>query len=195
MTMPQKICIIYGFCEGPQLAKRMLQTLRDAGFTIVHDPHQADIVLAHSGGCFLVPEDLPARQIVMIGLTHWPGHSIIGALIKKNWRDFRFHRSEQKVATWIHKFSWNLIYFWNMPTNFRMLVGRRQGHFWHVRNLVLIRNREDTFCTPHVTDLPFVHDPQYIELPDQHDDLWLHPERYVAIIKHNATRVLAAPDK
>lgn len=78
-----KVCIIYGFCEGPRLAGRFLHALAEAGHTSVSDPYAADVVIGHSGGCYLVPTDLPARQVIFIGLTHWPGKSIVRALIEK----------------------------------------------------------------------------------------------------------------
>jgi hypothetical protein len=176
-------CILYGFCEGPRLAGNMLKALDYAGYRITHDPYEADIVIAHSGGCFLVPHDLPARQVIMIGLTHWPGKSIVRALIEKNWDDFRFHASSRNIRAWLHKFSWNLVYFWNMPRNLQMLRDRKRGDFWQAKRVTLVRNKEDTFCTPDIKSLPFAHPPKFIELPDQHDDIWLHPERYTAIIK------------
>jgi hypothetical protein len=178
-----KVCIIYGFCEGPRLATPMLDALRKAGHSIVRDPYAADIVFAHSGGCFLVPSDLPARQVVMVGLVHWPGRSIIDALIRKNINDFEHHRRDRKAGRWLQKFSWNLVYFWNVPHNVAMLRTRGKGDFWHAKHLTLVRNKEDTFCTPDLASLPFTHQPRFVELPDQHDDIWLHPERYAAVIQ------------
>jgi hypothetical protein len=185
------VCILYGFCEGPRMGGQFLRLLAINRYHIISDPRRADVLIAHSGGCFLVPVDTAARQIIMVGLTHWPGKSIVRALLEKNWNDFRYHRSERKAGAWLHKFSWNLVYFWNMPRNFHMLRARKRGDFWRAKHITLVRNREDSFCTPDIASLPFVHKPEYIELPDQHDDIWLHPDRYVDIINHYAKRLLA----
>jgi hypothetical protein len=175
--------IIYGFCEGQRMAGGFVQALRDAGHEIVDNPHQADVVFAHSGGCFLVPSDLPAKQIIMIGFTHWPGKSILRALIQKNWNDFHAHRHERSAGAWAGKVKWNLVYFWRMGRNIAMLRERKRGEFWQVERLTLVRNEEDSFCTPDLASLPFTHAPYTVELPGQHDDCWLHPERYISVIQ------------
>jgi len=182
-TRSRSACILYGFCEGPRLARPMLASLTHAGYRITRDPYEADVVIAHSGGCFLVSWDLPARKVLMVGLVHWPGKSIVHALTEKIREDFLFHRRDRNMSTWLRKFAWNLVYFWNMPHNLRMLHGRKRGDFWRVKYLTFIRNKEDTFCVPNVAALPFVHPPTFIGLPDQHDDIWLHPKRYVDIIR------------
>jgi len=181
--MARAVCIIYGFCEGPNMAGRMLRALTEAGYTIVDDPYQADIVIAHSGGCFLVPGDLPTKQVIMIGLTYWPGKSILKALIQKNWNDVQYHRRDRKGLAWLQKVRWNVVYFWNMRRNFAMLRERKRGDFWRVKHLTLIRNDEDSFCTPDIASLPFAHKPAFVAVPDQHDDCWLHPHRYLAVIQ------------
>ncbi len=186
------VCILYGFCEGPRIGRRFESELGRAGFSVEPDVSRADIVVAHSGGCFLVSDSLPARQVVMIGLTHWPGKPIVWSLIEKSWNDFRFQRGARNLRGWLHKFAWNLIYFWNMPNNLRMLKARKRGEFWQAKHLTLIRNYEDSFCTPDVASLPFDRTPTIVELPGQHDDCWLRPENYVDIIKSEYDKRLLA---
>ncbi|HSX35421.1 MAG TPA: hypothetical protein VLH84_00635 [Patescibacteria group bacterium] len=181
--MPKKICIIYGFCEGPRIAARMLTTLKNNGFEITGDPHNADVILAHSGGCYMVPHNVAAKRIIMVGLTYWPGKSITRTFAKKIWDDLTHHRSERAARFWAHKTRWNLTYFWNMPRNFAMLNALRAGDFWQLTRVTVVRNHQDHFCTPDLTCLPFAHKPRLVELPGQHDDLWLHPERYLSVIQ------------
>lgn len=178
-----KVCIIYGFCEGPRMSTLMHQELKRAGHELTNDPYAADIVIAHSGGCFLVPHDLPASQVLMIGLTYWPGKSIARALVQKSWNDYLHHRSDRKARAWAKKTLWNGVYFWKMHRNAHMLIKRRRGDFWKVERLTLIRNEEDPFCTPKLDSIPFAVKPRYVTLPDQHDDCWLHPERVIAVIQ------------
>src|SRR5262249_370203 len=99
------------------------------------------------------------------------------------WNDAVHHRHERAAKAWVHKIFWNLVYFWNMPRNLRMLRELQRGDFWHAERLTLVRNSEDSFCTPDLSRLPFAHKPQLVELPGQHDDLWLHPDRYLPVIQ------------
>ncbi|HSW99194.1 MAG TPA: hypothetical protein VLF71_05135 [Candidatus Saccharimonadales bacterium] len=168
------------------MASSLLRALQNAGHEIIRDPYQADVVFAHSGGCFLVPPDLPARRVVMVGLTYWPGKSIVRALIQKNANDFHAHRGDRNLRAWAHKFTWNTVYFWNMAHNVRMLRARARGEFWHATHAThatVVRNKEDSFCAPNLASLPFTHPPHLVELAGQHDDCWLHPERYLAVIQ------------
>ncbi len=177
------VAIIYGFCEGPRLAGDMLRTLSQAGFEVTSNYQAADIVIAHSGGCFLVPRQSKAKQNIMIGLTYWPGRSIVRSLFEKIWNDLRHHHNNRKTRAWLQKSFWNLVYFWNMPHTLRMLRGRARGEFWNVQSLTVVRNAEDSFCTPDLKHIPFTHPPHFVALPDQHDDCWLNPDRYISVIQ------------
>lgn len=70
-----------------------------------------------------------------------------------------------------------------MPHNFAMLRERKRGAFWGIQHLTVVRNTEDSFCTPDLASLPFSHKPRFVEIPGQHDDCWLHPERYLPVIQ------------
>jgi hypothetical protein len=177
----QAVCVIYGFCEGPRLAEPLLRLLQQAGYAITDNPQEANIVIGHSGGCFLVPEATPAPRIIMVGLPYWPGKSTFRALVQKNRAEIHSYYREHHLSGWLRKFSWNLVYFWKFSANLRMLRAQQRGTFWHTRNLVIVRNREDLCCTPAITAAPFRHSPAFIALPGHHDDLWLHPQDYVAI--------------
>src|SRR5438046_8452477 len=89
MTKPVRIYILYGFREGPHSGRRLLPRLRAAGFEPTSDVQSADIILSHSGGCFLAPNNLAAQPpIVMVGLPYWPGKSTARSLLEKNRVEF-----------------------------------------------------------------------------------------------------------
>lgn len=180
------ICILYGFCEGPHSGRRLTRLLQQAGYTLSSDPQTADIVLAHSGGCFVIPPTPQAKRLIMIGLPFTPGKSTARALLEKNRAEFRYFRRQHHLVAWLHKLCWHSLYFWKMPTNFRMLQAQRQGAFWQLQRVTVIRNRDDLCCTPDCTALMFGQPPALIALSGQHDDLWLHPEPYLDIINYYA---------
>jgi hypothetical protein len=59
--MSESVCIIYGLNEGAAMGRKLVRALKEAGFTITDDSAGADIILAHSGGCYLVPPTNRAR--------------------------------------------------------------------------------------------------------------------------------------
>jgi hypothetical protein len=179
------VCIVYGFSEGAAHGRALRQVLTASGFRVVKDPAKADILIAHSGGCFVVPEKHQATLVILVGIDHWPGKSFIVAITQKVWNDVVAHRGERKLTAWLRKTGWNLIYGGNIRRHLRMLRGKRRGSAWSINaaRLVLVRNHEDTFCTPDTHTLPFKSKPITVELIGQHDDIWLHPEPYVDIIQ------------
>jgi hypothetical protein len=77
-----------------------------------------------------------------------------------------------------------------------MLNGRQ----YYLNNLkghavVLIRNREDTTTTPEFKKLPQSYISNYISLYGQHDDCWLHPEKYTNLLRGLAQQYNLKTDK
>ncbi len=161
----------------------MLRALDKAGFKVVDNPYVAEIIIGHSGGCLLVPDDLPARHIFLVGPTYWPGRSMLRSLLEKNASDFKSHRRGRLARQWADKFRWNVYYFWNMPRNIAMLCALKNPPSWRARHVTVVRNHDDSFCTPDFNSLPFTHKARFIELPGQHDDIWLHPEPYIQLLQ------------
>jgi hypothetical protein len=176
------VCILYGFCEGPQIGKGLIATLQATGFDITTNASRADIIIAHSGGCFVLPEQHRARLVLLIGVPHWPGKSMARGIYQKVVSDYALHRHTQMLRQWLLKTSWHGIYFWHMVYNWRMLRAIKRPFHTDADRVVLIRNREDTSCTPDIAQLPALPQQTFLALPGQHDDCWLHPERYAAII-------------
>lgn len=160
----------------------MLYTFDKAGFTVIDDPYKAEFVIAHSGGCLLVPDDLPASKVILIGPVYWPGRSIFRSTVEKNVNDFIKHRQNHQTRRWAKKVRWNLYYFWNIPRNVAMLRALKNSRSWNARNITVVRNAEDRFCTPNLKSLPFTHGAYFVKLPGQHDDLWSYPERYTNLL-------------
>lgn len=121
----------------------------------------------------------------MIDIPYWPGNSILKSLGQKFFQDlvlnFRLHRRR----LWLQKTLWNGLYMLNLARTYKMLNGRRRETVWDLRapKTILIRNQEDTFCTPEVEKLPFKHKPTIVHLPGSHDDCWINPEPYIKLLE------------
>lgn len=185
---PVTIAIAYGLNEGPFMGRRLRRALHTAGFTVINDLVMADIIIAHSGGCFVLAPR-PKQHVVMIGLPYWPDRSMLGALARKVAADIKTHHREGELSYWLHKTIWNSVYFWRMGNNIRMLRGRSSGAFWMYPNLTLVRNTHDAMCTPHIPLGRFKHQPQFVELPGHHDDCWRMPTPIVRIVQSIARNI------
>lgn len=179
------VCILYGFCEGPRVSGRFRQQLLQAGYDVIQNPAEADIIIGHSGGCFLLPEKIRAKHIMLIGPVYWPGRGVLSSLLRKLTSDLRNHHAKGAFGFWARKSFWNLVYFWNLPGTLRMLAGRRRGYQWqHGAITTVIRPELDSFCTPDLACLPFTGKPKFIHAAGQHDDCWREPEAYIAQLKN-----------
>ncbi len=181
--MQPKVCIQYGFCEGPKIGRAFESSLKSAGYALTRNMDDADIVVAHSGGCFVIPNNSDRKLMCMIGLPYSPSKPMVVNMIRKIWLDFKNHEEVRSITWWVNKTFWNGVYFFRMPNNMRMLLGMRSRKWQSCKNVVLIRNTEDVMCTVATDKLPFVYAPKIASLAGQHDDCWIHSDKYVDIIK------------
>jgi hypothetical protein len=72
-----KVFIAYGWPEGQWHGKQLRNDLIDCNYQITYSPEEADIIIAHSAGCYLLPNSLRAKLILLIGLPNWPNKPLI----------------------------------------------------------------------------------------------------------------------
>jgi hypothetical protein len=185
MTKPARVCILYGLAEGQKTGQLFEKTLSSAGFSISRDAKDADIVVTHSGGCFLLPASTSARLIILIGVPFWPGKAILTAMHQKTLQEFGLRKAEKQLGKWLERMKLHLWYLCNLPIAVKLWRGRHLGNVWSVSNrrLVLVRNHDDVYCTPELGSLPFKKAPEIVELPGQHDDCWDNPAPYIRILE------------
>ena len=171
--------MIYGFAEGHSVSKRMRKELSAKGFTLSSDPKDADIIMAHSGGSFMLPAKHQARLVVLINPPMWLGRSPLRGLTPKV-------KQETKNSYWYRKSWFNFLYLFSRPASWaRMSKSIKRGIF-HTGDArtVIIRNRHDTFAHPEdVLACSSVSGWMVCSLDGSHDDLWEHPSPYVDLIK------------
>ena len=173
--------ILYGFSEGPRKATRFLQALATAGFTIAQDAQQADVIVAHSGGCFIVPPTHAGQKVVLVGVPYSASRQGFSAWRRNSAAIFATTRQAGMAAT-VQYLWWSFVYICNMAANVRMLRGFLNHNIWQLQgNVVLVHNQRDFYSPPE--DLPFVAKPKHVLLPGHHDDIWLHPQRYLSVLQ------------
>lgn len=184
-----KVAIVYGWSEGPWQGRRMRAALQRQGFKIIRDPAEADIILAHSEGCYWLPRNAKAKLIVLIGVPYWPGRRLVTSTLLNLVANVKTE-SRQNPGWWFAKLVHNLYYIFrrpnltirlitkHKPTNLPKLSGAQRG--------LLIRGDQDTFCHPNAHgQLPQLADYRFAQLPGVHDDCWMNPVPYIDLIcKH-----------
>lgn len=181
--MNRSVCILYGINEGPATGKRLVKALTQAGFSITTDPETADIIFAHSGGCFLIPPRNRAKHVVLVGIAYWPHRPWLLATVRKSWREAALYYREHRLSHLAYKWSCYLRYA-NLKSALRMAFNRSAAKPWNSKQpQIIIRNRHDVYCCAEVYEMPFRGPRTFISLPGEHDDCWDHPERYVYLLQ------------
>lgn len=195
-TKPLTFAVSYGFLGGPAHSRKLRQLLSAKGYDCTADLEHADIILAHSAGCFLIPKQAKPKLVVYVGMPLAQAQ-LPAAFVKAN------HSS---IVSALHD---KAIIKVMKITLLSWYYGLRQPK----RNWNIIRTIKTAVPTlPPGAAITFItnrYDPwpsgdtlhQYVEskegrqwvfmsLPGSHDDVWEQPEKYAAIIDYYA-RLLA----
>ncbi|HEY8999266.1 MAG TPA: hypothetical protein VIM53_03020 [Candidatus Saccharimonadales bacterium] len=179
------VVVLYGFCEGKRVGRKFHDCLRLAGFEVIEDASKADVIVAHSGGCFLVPEKTKAKLALLIGVPVGPAKSLPQHWLRKIAMDVSLHWREHAMRAWLAKTFWNGMYFWKISTDLKMLRALKSNDIFIPSDsqTVLIHNKGDGSSLKDAHTLS----PRAIsyELPGQHDDLWDNPKPYITLIEEN----------
>ncbi len=188
-NMNKKIAILYGWAEGAGHAKHLRTSLRAHGFHITRKPEEADIIIAHSGGIFLLPSNMRAELVMLIGVPYWPGKRPIKSLLDK----IRFELKNRSNSRYlIRKILFNCIYIASKPIHhYRIWISWKKKRYpsSSEASFLAVRNKHDVF-TNHKDVLNLASDNNWnvVSLYGQHDDLWLNPENYIRLIKSKLTK-------
>jgi hypothetical protein len=180
--------VVYGFCEGDWHGRHFKQSLQEAGFAVTDEAHKADIIITHSGGPYALPANITPRQVVFINPVYWPGKTWLYSFTQKVWRDYVFHRRSHRLEHFWRKNAMNLLYLFRLRHSLTMLKHYNTRPFRDMLPscpIVVIRNSNDPWCTPALTEsVPEVK--SMYELPGEHDDCWLSPQPYVDLLQSTA---------
>jgi len=180
--------MIYGFAEGPWQGKRFCAELTRQGFKTTEDPTKADIVIAHSGGCFMLPEPNGHQLTVLMNPPYWPGKPLTLSAVQSLWWNAETFAKEGAFGFWLKKVCWNTWYIFRYPTKSRWIIRHAHKRELHQainqRRTLIIRSNQDNWLAPNASNVIAEHaDFTYRELPGIHDDCWLHPAPYIEVLK------------
>jgi len=184
----QTVSILHGWAGGKWHTKEFVKSLKDAGFLISGNPSSADIIIAHSTGCYRLPTASKASLIVLMGPPYWPNKSIFKRLLNKKHHDNKL--SAQKVSRGyvFKKTLWEAIYVFAKPS-YTAVALRNHRNLSSLENIMnkkilLIRNSDDCFCSSEIHQAAKKYpNIRYLQLAGAHDDFYLNHAPYVDLIK------------
>ena len=112
--------ILYGLAEGPFQSRTLRQLLEKAGFSQAK-PHEADVIITHSGGCYTVPKHTKATLFLHINPPYWPGKPLAASAREKLTYDFRLRRQRHQLKRWAISLGANGMYALNLRATLAMV--------------------------------------------------------------------------
>ena len=181
------VAILEGWAGGPKLSKIFRHELANHDFEVIDSPKAANIVVAHSTGCYFLPGDMQAKLVMLINPPYWPGQSIITRFIKM---------SSNESRLLIEQFGWKRlitdrlleVYYFLAKPLYTYSVIKNQSHLDFLDKLsgqkvLLIRNENDEFCSPKIKEVVSKHkNIRYLSLPGYHSDYYTNPRPYIDLL-------------
>lgn len=183
---PTTLAIIHGWAEGGRLSGRLAGALARRGFTVTDNLATADIIFAHSLGCYLVPSQSKAKLILLVGIPSGSNRSLPAALGRKLANEAVHHRRHAELGWWGKKLAYGAWCALAKPSNlFYIFTKRNLEHLPSAdgRRVLVVRPRHDPFVSKNIDHILEEKGYEYREVNGQHDDCWLDPEVYAGIIE------------
>jgi hypothetical protein len=178
-----KVYISYGWPEGRWHSKQLVEALKKQGCKVVSSPEDAAVIIAHSAGCYMLPQVLTARVILLIGLPNWPDKPLVKCMLEKL-------SLESKDKQWFQKTFWHVTYAISQPIrSYRAFRTHRKKYLpnYSENQVILVHNQQDTYMNVAVSKQLAKQRKWFLRnLEGQHDDLWQNPQSYIDIIKEYA---------
>jgi hypothetical protein len=186
--MKQKVAVLYGIFAGPAAGRGVQKALLAAGYSLTTSAATADIIIAHSAGCFWLPPASPGQRYILIDPPYWPGQSVSTRAGARLMSHLHFHNYGYTFAAWCARNGWVIYYaLRDAQRTFRIMRHARQFDLTQViqsRDITLVRNQFDDWLTPNLAELQKQFPQLRIQnMPCDHDHLLYHPEAYINLLQ------------
>ncbi len=184
----QNVKIQYGIFSGERTGKRFRKALRKAGYRIVKDANQADIIIAHSAGCFWLPTAPTHQKLLLIDPPYWPGKPIRDRAAAFGKTHLQFLSYGYTIRYWITRNLWGLYYAIRDFRRTSAIIKFAQiydlDETIENHQVLLVRNEQDDFLTPYLQTLQSHHPTlRIVVVPGDHDDCMFNPQPYVDLLQ------------
>lgn len=183
------IAIIEGFSGGPINTRRFREELSEAGFKVIKNRQEADIIVAHSAGIYAVPINARAGLLMLIGPTYWPGRALLARLLKHSSDSRKYYVTKFGRRYYARKKLLELYYFFtrnrylwlgiihnNRLSRLEKLISKPE------RKIIIIRNQDDAYSGKQIAQKIHAKNVKFIEMPGIHDDYYENPKPYVQLL-------------
>ncbi|HET9850755.1 MAG TPA: hypothetical protein VFP35_04010 [Candidatus Saccharimonadales bacterium] len=179
------VAIIPGWSEGNWHINQFAKALPD-GWELASEPDKADIVIAHSSGCYSLPKLGKTNLTILIGPPYDPGRSIFMCIWQNIIGDLPSQLRWWGLAKLVRVRLANCWYALRYPLrHIKIWRSLRQTFLIAVENseTLVIRNNSDAFCSEQIKILVKDYkNIRLVELAGLHEDCWIHPKTYVALL-------------
>lgn len=177
-----KIFIAYGWPEGKWHSKYLETALKGEGYKITNSQEDADVIIAHSAGCYMLHPGSRTKLILLIGLPNWPNRAVYRSTMQKV-------SLETKDKYWLTKTLFHILYALRLTSTLKTWQAFHRKLLPQTKSrVVLVRNLHDTYMNDAVTKkLAKDKGWAYENLEGQHDDLWQNPLPYTSIIRQETS--------
>lgn len=187
----------YGFTEGKVHSRKLTALLKKAGYTLSDNPASADIIIAHSAGCWYKLDQLDPRLIIYVGMP-LPTKRAGSIWLQANKMSFKALLKQGKFFRLLKSICFNAGYMLRHPLR-NLDIIRKAEHALPVSFnnalTVFVMNRYDPWPQSNrLTKLIGSEPWSFVSLSGMHNNLWHEPEKYVKLINHYA-RILAKTDR
>lgn len=187
--MKNTVAILYGFAEGQKIGEHLTKVLTQDTFILTKDSINASVIIAHSGGIFLVPQNTKAQTLIFVAPSIGDV-SLLGTQLHKTWIEFHNALTTKRLLQFYKRSLWNCVYLATrnayhsqMMRAYKML-GKKLPNF-QTKNVFVITNNKDPWSKQLTQDQKKNY-PSYtfITMDGTHDDLWINPENYIKLLGH-----------
>jgi len=189
--------ISYGFVEGAAHGRKISKLLEQAGFSPAKSLSSADIIIAHSAGCWLLPDNAKPKLMLYIGMP-LPLTSAQKVWLKANWLNMKSFLAKGHILKILMGAGLNTYYALRHPRrSLDIIQGAKTAEptVFAGAYTIFIANQHDPW--PRSERLfDYIHGKErwaFLSLPGSHNNIWQHPDYYVDLIK-NYAELLAKTD-
>jgi len=186
--MSEKVKIQYGIFGGEGSGRRLRKALQQAGYVVTKKVAEADIIMAHSAGCFWLPDASSGQKIMLIDPPYWPERSIADRRRTRIRRNFQFSTYAYPPLQWVTHNLWGVYYGVRDHKRTKRII--RHAPTYNLEQVVknrpvlLVRNEHDDWLTPDLDAIQRTNPKlRVVHVPGDHDDIIYHPKRYVELLK------------